>query len=59
MRYWTALIVMASAVAALLVGFAPGAARPAPYGQATIGGMEDRIDSMLPPVFRPNIVPRS
>ncbi len=28
-------------------------------GQATIGGIELRMVSMLPPVFRPNIVPRS
>ncbi len=28
-------------------------------GQRTVGGMEERIDSMLPPVFRPKIVPRS
>ena len=32
---------------------------PAPQGQRTLGGMEERIDSMLPPVLRPKIVPRS
>ena len=30
-----------------------------PQGHLTTGGMDERIDSMLPPVFRPNIVPRS
>ncbi len=29
------------------------------YGQRTVGGIEDRMDSMLPPVLRPKIVPRS
>ena len=29
------------------------------HGQAVRGGMEERIDSMFPPVFRPNMVPRS
>ena len=28
-------------------------------GQRTRGGMEERIDSTLPPVFSPKIVPRS
>lgn len=28
-------------------------------GHFTTGGIEDRIDSVLPPVFRPNVVPRS
>jgi hypothetical protein len=30
-----------------------------PYGHFATGGMDDRIDSTLPPVFRPNTVPRS
>jgi hypothetical protein len=29
------------------------------YGHFTTGGIEDRIDSTLPPVRRPKIVPRS
>ena len=29
------------------------------HGHFTIGGIELRIDSTLPPVLRPNIVPRS
>ncbi len=29
------------------------------HGQRTVGGIEDRIESMLPPVFSPKIVPRS
>jgi len=29
------------------------------YGQRTVGGIEDRIEATLPPVFRPKIVPRS
>jgi hypothetical protein len=29
------------------------------YGHFTTGGIDDRIDSTLPPVFRPNTVPRS
>ena len=29
------------------------------YGHFTSGGMEDRMESMLPPVFSPNRVPRS
>ena len=29
------------------------------YGHFTTGGIELRIDSTLPPVFSPNIVPRS
>jgi hypothetical protein len=28
-------------------------------GHFTMGGMEERIDSTLPPVFKPKIVPRS
>jgi hypothetical protein len=28
-------------------------------GHRTVGGMEERIDAMLPPVLRPKIVPRS
>ena len=28
-------------------------------GQRTVGGIEDRMESTLPPVFRPKIVPRS
>ena len=31
----------------------------AAYGQRTRGGMDDRIDSTLPPVRNPNSVPRS
>ena len=31
----------------------------APQGQRTVGGMEERIESTFPPVFRPKIVPRS
>jgi hypothetical protein len=31
----------------------------ASYGHFTSGGIELRIDSTLPPVFSPNIVPRS
>jgi hypothetical protein len=30
-----------------------------PYGHFTAGGIEERIDSTLPPVFSPNNVPRS
>ena len=30
-----------------------------PQGQRTVGGMEERMESTLPPVFRPKIVPRS
>ena len=29
------------------------------HGHFTTGGMEERIDSTLPPVLRPNTVPRS
>src|SRR5262249_27319034 len=29
------------------------------YGHFTTGGMEDRMDSALPPVLRPKMVPRS
>ena len=29
------------------------------YGHFTTGGIDDRIDSTLPPVLRPKIVPRS
>ena len=29
------------------------------WGQRTIGGIEERMVSMLPPAFRPNMVPRS
>jgi len=29
------------------------------YGHFTSGGMDERIESTLPPVFRPKIVPRS
>ena len=29
------------------------------YGQATRGGMDERMVSMLPPALRPNMVPRS
>src|SRR5262245_24713615 len=29
------------------------------YGHFTTGGMEDRMDSTLPPVLRPKMVPRS
>ena len=29
------------------------------YGHFTTGGMDDRIEATLPPVFRPNRVPRS
>jgi hypothetical protein len=32
---------------------------PACQGHFTEGGMDDRIDSTLPPVFRPKMVPRS
>jgi len=31
----------------------------AAYGHFTSGGMDDRMASTLPPVFRPNTVPRS
>jgi hypothetical protein len=30
-----------------------------PQGQRTVGGIDDRIASTLPPVFRPKMVPRS
>ena len=30
-----------------------------PHGHRTVGGIDDRIESTLPPVFRPKIVPRS
>ena len=33
--------------------------KPRPYGHFTTGGMDERIDSTLPPVFKPNTVPRS
>ena len=29
------------------------------YGHFTSGGMEERIEATLPPVLRPNVVPRS
>jgi len=29
------------------------------HGHLTVGGMDDRIESTLPPVFSPKIVPRS
>ena len=29
------------------------------YGHFTSGGMDERIESTLPPVFNPKIVPRS
>jgi hypothetical protein len=29
------------------------------YGHFTSGGIDDNIESTLPPVFRPNVVPRS
>lgn len=29
------------------------------YGHFTVGGMDERIESTLPPVFRPKIVPLS
>lgn len=40
----------------------PGGERNAlylPHGHFTVGGMEDRIEFTLPPVLRPNTVPRS
>ena len=30
-----------------------------PYGHFASGGSDDRIESTLPPVFRPKVVPRS
>src|SRR3954447_23793819 len=30
-----------------------------PHGHLTVGGIEERIESTLPPVLRPKIVPRS
>jgi hypothetical protein len=33
--------------------------KPPAHGQRTSGGIEDRIESTLPPVFNPKIVPRS
>jgi poly(A) polymerase len=36
-----------------------GASRVDRYGHFTTGGREDRIEATLPPVFRPNTVPRS
>lgn len=32
---------------------------PRSQGHFTLGGMDERIESTLPPVFRPKIVPRS
>ena len=32
---------------------------PWPQGHRTAGGIEDRIDSTLPPVLSPKMVPRS
>jgi hypothetical protein len=32
---------------------------PTNYGHFTTGGIDDKIDSTLPPVFSPNTVPRS
>jgi hypothetical protein len=29
------------------------------HGHLTVGGMDDRIEATLPPVFRPKMVPRS
>ncbi len=29
------------------------------HGHFTTGGMDDRIEATLPPVFRPKVVPRS
>lgn len=36
---------------------APGS--PRPQGHFTLGGIDDKIESTLPPVFNPKIVPRS
>jgi hypothetical protein len=36
-----------------------GPRRQSCYGHLTTGGIDDRIESTLPPVFRPNTVPRS
>ncbi len=43
--------------AAIVIGI--GGAAEIAYGHFTTGGIEDRIDSTLPPVRRPKIVPRS
>lgn len=37
----------------------PAAEASSAQGQRTVGGIEDRIESTLPPVFSPKIVPRS
>ena len=36
-----------------------GKSPPRAQGHFTIGGMEERIEVTLPPVFSPNVVPRS
>jgi hypothetical protein len=33
--------------------------KPPAHGQRTSGGIDDRIESTLPPVFSPKMVPRS
>jgi len=37
----------------------PSLEDPSDQGQRTSGGIEERIESTFPPVFRPKIVPRS
>jgi hypothetical protein len=41
------------------VGHAKASNGCAAHGQRASGGMEERMEAMLPPVFRPKIVPRS
>jgi hypothetical protein len=63
-RPWNALIIRLGTFGLVAVkGLASGQARvqfpQAFYGHFTTGGIDDRILSTLPPVFSPNVVPRS
>jgi hypothetical protein len=40
-------------------GMRPPMSQVLSYGHFTTGGIDDRIESTLPPVLRPKIVPRS
>lgn len=41
------------------IGHRRGKNRPCVQGHLTNGGIDERMDSTLPPVLRPKIVPRS
>jgi len=55
-RSWIASSLLLLAMTAL-AGSSPR--NYASHGHFTSGGIEDRIDSTLPPVFKPKMVPRS